>query len=157
VTDINNQICDSRYLITDTDVRANVEPSRPEFEDMGVAIKYYDPSFFASLRDDTPIPESRRESVPVESVRGIIYSSGTTGLPKGVIMSTGRELIVGFTTARYLGLKPEDRIYTCMPLYHGAAHGLATTPVIHAGCTLVLGRKFRCVVEKNSVEEYCLH
>ena len=33
-------------------------------------------------------------------------------------------------------------MYTCMPLYHGAAHGLCTTPVIHAGATIVLGRKF---------------
>jgi len=29
-----------------------------------------------------------------------------------------------------------------MPLYHGAAHGLCTTPCIHAGATIVLGRKF---------------
>ncbi|KAF2706502.1 long-chain fatty acid transporter-like protein [Pleomassaria siparia CBS 279.74] len=136
------EICDSRYLITDSDVRDNVEPSRSQFEDMGVKIQYYGPSFFASLKDDAPIPESRRDSISVESVRSIIYSSGTTGLPKGVIMSTGRELLVGFTAARYLGLKPEDRIYTCMPMYHGAAHGLCTTPAIHAGCTIVLGRKF---------------
>ena len=122
---------------------------------MGVTIKYYDPSFFASLKDDTPIPEARRASVPVESVRGILYSSGTTGLPKGVILTTGRELLVGFTTARYLGLKPEDRIYTCMPLYHGAAHGFATTPAIHAGCTIVLGRKFRFVAGLKPLGYYC--
>jgi len=29
-----------------------------------------------------------------------------------------------------------------MPLYHGAAHGLCTTPSIYAGSTIVLGRKF---------------
>ena len=119
-----------------------MEPCRSELEDLSVKIQYYDPSFFASLKDDTPIPESRRENITVESVRGLIYTSGTTGLPKGVIMGTGRELLVGYTTAKYLGLKPEDRFYTCMPLYHGAAHGLCTTPSIHAGCTIVLGRKF---------------
>lgn len=33
-------------------------------------------------------------------------------------------------------------MYTCMPLYHGAAHGLCVVPSINAGATVVLGRKF---------------
>ncbi|KAH7388864.1 long-chain fatty acid transporter-like protein [Pyrenochaeta sp. MPI-SDFR-AT-0127] len=136
------KLCKARYLITDVDVKHNVEPCQNEFDELGVKIQYYDPSFIASLSDRTTIPESRRENISIESVRGLIYTSGTTGLPKGVIMTTGRELLVGYTTAKYLGLKPEDRMYTCMPLYHGAAHGLCTTPTIHAGSTIVLGRKF---------------
>ena len=95
-----------------------------------------------SLPDSTPIPESRRENISVESVRSLIYTSGTTGLPKGVVMHTGRELVTGYMVAAYLGLTPDDKMYTCMPLYHGAAHGLCVTPSIHAGSTVVLGRKF---------------
>lgn len=57
-------------------------------------------------------------------------------------MTTGRELMVGYTTAKYLNLEKHHRMYTCMPLYHGAAHGLCTTPIIHAGGTIVLGRRF---------------
>lgn len=112
-------------------------------------IEYYSPSF-ASLKDDSPIPESGRENATLDSVHYIIYSSGTTGLPKGVTITTGRELMIGHNTAEYLGLKPEDRMYTCMPLYHGAAHGLCTTPSIHAGSTIVLGRKFRFVLPANN-------
>ncbi|KAF2739927.1 long-chain fatty acid transporter-like protein [Polyplosphaeria fusca] len=136
------KICECRYLITDSDVRNNVEPSRPDIEALGVTIKYYDPSFFESLSDYKRVPDSRRENVSIESTRGLIYTSGTTGLPKAVIFKTGRELATGFSTARYLQLKPESRMYTCMPLYHGAAHGLCTTPCIVAGSTIVLGRKF---------------
>jgi acyl-CoA synthetase (AMP-forming)/AMP-acid ligase II len=109
---------------------------------MGVNITYYSPSSIASLKNKTPIPESRRSSISAESVRSLIYTSGTTGLPKAVIMTTIDDLIVGRLVAQYLKLKPQDRIYTCMPLYHGAAHSLCVTPSIHAGCTIVLGRKF---------------
>jgi acyl-CoA synthetase (AMP-forming)/AMP-acid ligase II len=123
-------------------VKNNVEPCRTELEDLDIKIRYYDPSFFASLADTTPIPESRRENIDMASVRGLIYTSGTTGLPKGVSMRTARELLVGFATAKYLNMTPELRMYTCMPLYHGAAHGLCATPCIHAGATIVLGRKF---------------
>ena len=136
------QLCGSKYLITDTDVKNNVEPCRTELEDLGVKIQYYDPAFIASLANTTPIPESRRENISIESVRGLIYTSGTTGLPKAVAMSTGREILTGHSAARYLELKPTDRMYTCMPLYHGAAHGLCTTPCIHAGASIALGRKF---------------
>jgi acyl-CoA synthetase (AMP-forming)/AMP-acid ligase II len=57
-------------------------------------------------------------------------------------MGTGRELFTGYAIAKYLEMTPESKMYTCMPLYHGAAHGLCTTPCIHAGATIVLGRKF---------------
>jgi acyl-CoA synthetase (AMP-forming)/AMP-acid ligase II len=123
-------------------VKSNVEPCRTELDDLSIEIRYYDPSFFASLPNTTPIPESRRENLTPESVRSLLYTSGTTGLPKGVIGSTGRELLTGYSTAKYLNLTPASRMYTCMPLYHGAAHGLCTTPCVHAGATIVLGRRF---------------
>jgi len=46
---------------------------------------------------------------------------------------TGRELSIGRLAARYLQLKPSDYMHTCMPLYHGAVHGLCVGPSIHAG------------------------
>ncbi|KAH8731034.1 long-chain fatty acid transporter-like protein [Phaeosphaeriaceae sp. PMI808] len=136
------KLCGAKLLITDNDVRENVEPCRTEFEDLGVKIEYYDPSFMASLSDTTLIPESRRETISIESVRGLIYTSGTTGLPKAVAIGTLREVLTGHSAAKHLGLKPSDKMYTCMPLYHGAAHGLCVNPCIHAGATVVLGRKF---------------
>lgn len=136
------KICNARYLITDTDVKSNVEPCRSELEDINIKIQYYDPSFLSSLKDFTPIPTSRQENISLDSLRSLIYTSGTTGLPKGVVLSTGRELLTGYTIGKYLKLTPTDRMYTCMPLYHGAAHGLCVAPIVHAGGTVVLGRKF---------------
>ncbi|KAH7414152.1 long-chain fatty acid transporter-like protein [Phaeosphaeria sp. MPI-PUGE-AT-0046c] len=136
------QLCGARHFIADNDVKNNVEPCRSELEELGIRLQYYDPSFLASLQDTTIIPETRRENITIESTRCLLYTSGTTGLPKAVVMGTGRELTTGYSVAKYLNLKPADRMYTCMPLYHGAAHGLCTTPCIHAGATIVLGRKF---------------
>ncbi|KAH9870522.1 long-chain fatty acid transporter fat1 [Plenodomus lingam] len=136
------KICNARYLITDVDVNSHVEPCRLELEKLNVKIQYYDSSFFATLNNLVPIPASRQEGISLDSVRSLLYTSGTTGLPKGVVLSTGKELLTGYTIAKYLKLTPKDRMYTCMPLYHGAAHGLCVTPTVHAGSTVVLGRKF---------------
>lgn len=58
------------------------------------------------------------------------------------MMVTGRYLNTAKAMAEYLRLQKTDHFYTCLPLYHGAAQGLCTTPVIWAGASLTLGRKF---------------
>jgi acyl-CoA synthetase (AMP-forming)/AMP-acid ligase II len=103
---------------------------------------YYDEHFIANLSDSEPIPEELRKNKAPDSVTSLLYTSGSTGLPKAVIMITAREILVAHSVSRYLRLTKSDRFYTCMPLYHGAAHGLCLTPSIQAGCTVVLGRKF---------------
>jgi len=107
-----------------------------------VTVHYYDPQFVVSLNDSTPVPPTRNNDIMPDDTSSLIYTSGTTGLPKGTVFRRGRELVVGHSVAAYLRLKPTDRMYTCMPLYHGAAHGLCVTPLIHAGASLALGRKF---------------
>lgn len=123
-------------------MKDNVEPCRKELEDLSIKLVYYDPSSIASLSNTTSIPTSRHETIDIGSIRSMMYTSGTTGLPKAVVMGTGRELLLGYQISKYLNLKPGDRMYTCMPLYHGAAHGLCTVPCIFAGATIVLSRKF---------------
>ena len=54
----------------------------------------------------------------------------------------GRHLNTAKSVAEYLKLTPSDKFYTCLPLYHGAAQGLCTTPVIFSGASMRLGRKF---------------
>lgn len=136
------KLCGARYMIYDRDVSDAVDPSMETLKGRGLTCYAYDPAFVSTLTDTRPLPEKRRIDLTPEEPRALIYTSGTTGLPKAVTLGTARELMVGHVTAKYLKLKPTDRFYTCMPLYHGAAHGLCVTPTIHAGCTLILGRKF---------------
>lgn len=72
----------------------------------------------------------------------MLIIAGTTGLPKGVMMLVGRSLNTARGISEYLRLTPKDKMYTCLPLYHGAAQGLCTTPILFAGASMTLGRKF---------------
>ncbi|KAK3115130.1 hypothetical protein LTR53_005814 [Teratosphaeriaceae sp. CCFEE 6253] len=58
------------------------------------------------------------------------------------MITTGRWLNTARGTAELLRLSPKDKFYTCLPLYHGAGQGLCILPVIHAGASIRLGRKF---------------
>jgi acyl-CoA synthetase (AMP-forming)/AMP-acid ligase II len=71
-----------------------------------------------------PTPERRPSSdrVTGHTEASLQYTSGTTGRPKGCIMSQGYELVCGAWYATRGGLAEvrdgEDRLYTALPLYH---------------------------------------
>jgi acyl-CoA synthetase (AMP-forming)/AMP-acid ligase II len=136
------KLCDARYLLADKATQDLVAPCEDDLKAANVQTIYYDDQFISSLSDKTPIPASRQQGVRPDEVGGLIYTSGTTGMPKGVIMVRGRELTTAWGVATYLELKPGNRMYSALPLYHGAAHGLCMTPSIWAGSTVVLSRKF---------------
>ncbi|KAJ6002745.1 hypothetical protein N7451_005292 [Penicillium sp. IBT 35674x] len=139
------KLCESRYLICDEDVRQLVAPTEEELKSFAIPCQpiYYSRSTIEALPNTTTTPEDRRKGFDPASLRALIYTSGTTGLPKATRIWTSREIGTGRSVAEYLKLRAgKSRMYTCLPLYHGAAHGLCVTPSIHAGSTIILGRKF---------------
>lgn len=135
-------LSDAKYLLADRDTRFLVQPCESDLLQANIKTLFYDTHFINSLKNTTPIPQSRRSGFRPDEALSLIYTSGTTGMPKGTIMTRGRELNTARGVAKYLDLKPGVRMYTCLPLYHGAAHGLCITPTIFAGSTVVLSRKF---------------
>ena len=73
--------------------------------------------------------------------QAIVFTSGTTGLPKGVALSQGNHFWSATASAYRLGVDTDDRWLTCLPLYH--VGGLA---VVYRSClygtAIVLHRAF---------------
>jgi acyl-CoA synthetase (AMP-forming)/AMP-acid ligase II len=53
----------------------------------------------------------------------ILYTSGTTGAPRGVMLSRGALHYQAQTTAAVMGYRPDDRLYLPIPLWH--SYGLS--------------------------------
>ena len=78
---------------------------------------------YAQLRDvAATVPETaldqREAVVGVDDVINMQYTSGTTGFPKGVMLSSRNIVNNGFWVGEGLAYTPADRLCLCVPLFH---------------------------------------
>lgn len=76
-----------------------------------------------------------------EDIVFMMYTGGTTGRPKGVLLDHRGQIENAKTTLVDAGIGPEDRLLTVMPLYHIGGKNF-TTVHFHRACTNVLVPEF---------------
>jgi fatty-acyl-CoA synthase len=92
--------------------------------------------------ETTAPPRSLRGGTRLGDTFVLIFTSGTTGLPKAARVSHLRFIVAGETTARALRLGPDDVFYDVLPLFHGAGGMVPPSTSVAIGIPLVLRRKF---------------
>lgn len=97
-------------------------------------------------------------SVQPEDVMAIMFTSGTTGMPKGCVLSHGYYLRAGRLVADGVHLTSRDSIFTALPMFHGGGQllvlcsalvrGLAAAidPVFSASRTIARARETAATV-----------
>ena len=98
------------------------------------------PSFDALLSRQPDEPPGSHGDCASEV--GILYTSGTTARPKGVLVTNANYIYAGETVAKALGLDPEDRHLVVMPLFHGNAQYYSTMSTLVTGASMVLSSRF---------------
>ena len=85
---------------------------------------------------------SARPTVQPQDVSMLVYTSGTTGNPKGVQMTHQMYVAGGQGFAHWTQATPEDRFFTCMPYFHANTHYYSTMGTLAVGATLIVADKF---------------
>ncbi|HSH90689.1 MAG TPA: class I adenylate-forming enzyme family protein [Ramlibacter sp.] len=76
------------------------------------------------------------------SVAAIIFTSGTTGASKGVLMTHDGVTHFGRVSAASRDLGPADRSYACLPMTHIFGLGTVLVASLYAGASLVMRSRF---------------
>jgi len=96
---------------------------RPSHDLSTVALAKVDATPYAALRtladsvSEAALDERERQ-VAVDDVINMQYTSGTTGFPKGVMLSSRNIVNNGYWIGEGLGYTPKDRLCLCVPLFH---------------------------------------
>ena len=72
----------------------------------------------------------------------IMYTSGTTGPSKGVAVTHGHATWMAYDWLDTCGYTADDRLFSCLPLFHSIARTLGVVPVLLTGTTLCLAPRF---------------
>ncbi len=92
-----------------------------------------------------------RKSVGCHDVVNMQYTSGTTGFPKGVMLTHYNIANNGLFTGEHMNFTQEDKLCVCVPLFHCFGVVLATMNCLTHGCTEVVVERFDPLVTLASV------
>ena len=95
------------------------------------------------------------KTIPSNSPGYYIFTSGTTGLPKASVITYSRLFRVSGVFSRIaLKLKPDDRLYICVPLYHGNALFIGFGTILDSGASIHLARHFSAGSFWNDIRKH---
>ncbi len=120
-------VADHSHSEAASDLAAGVDFAWLPCADLSAAGLVVDPS---ALRGD------RRSSVL------LVYTSGTTGKPKGVVHTQDGLLWNCVIAAHAHDMVAADHVLTALPLFHVGGLCIQTLPALHAGATVTLQRRF---------------
>ena len=97
--------------------------------------------------------EPREREFDLEAWHSIVYTSGTTGRPKGAILTYGNHWWSAVASALNLGLLPDDTWLACLPLFHVGGLSILLRSVI-CGMTAVVQPRFEAAEVNRAIDAH---
>lgn len=147
--------CSATALITTPELRANVS---------GIDLPYLKHTIIVGSEEagDTTLErlmsaassQAAAEDMERDDPAAIVYSSGTTGFPKGATLSHGNVTSNMYAKNHYCGMTPDDRMLLFMPLFHCFGQNAILNSGLNAGATIVLHRAFNLERVLHSIDTH---
>ena len=106
------------------------------------ATQEYLDKYAANIRSAAPATWETAYASDFESPCMILYTSGTTGKPKGAIITHKMMFWNSVNTGLRLNLTQNDVNVSFLPFFHTGGWNVLTTPLLHRGAKVVIVKKF---------------
>lgn len=97
--------------------------------------------------------ETCKESLDCHDVINMQYTSGTTGFPKGVMLSHYNILNNGYSVGQCMNYSSNDRLLLCVPLFHCFGCVLGVCAIVAHGAAMVFVEEFDPLMVLAAVEK----
>jgi fatty-acyl-CoA synthase len=137
------------FILTDASVKALVvekgfgvivEPLKAALPDIHVVGLDFAPSFDDLLASGNG--DGRNPHVDLSAPLLIVYTSGTTGRPKGAVLRQDALVWNAVMSQHMHDMTAADHILTVLPLFHVGGLNIQTTPALQLGATVTLHARF---------------
>jgi long-chain acyl-CoA synthetase len=130
---------DCKVLFTAREYEARVAEALPRTDGPEVIVIDADaPELF--LADRLPAFDPRPLAASDPAL--LMYTSGTTGTPKGALLTQGNLVASARSVSQWHRLGPGDRVLSALPLYHINGQCIATISTLYSGGAIVLPHRF---------------
>jgi fatty-acyl-CoA synthase len=97
-------------------------------------------AYEAALASAAPVDEIA--AVTAEDAMILMYTSGTTGVPKGALLPHRKTLFNSLNAQLFFELTRRDRVLVAVPLFHSFGLKILAIPALYAGASVVLQGTF---------------
>ena len=138
-----------RLLVHDSEHLEVAREAAPEFTSR-LAVGDSDSEYEQQLARLAPVPAN--EEFDPEDPMILMYTSGTTGTPKGALLPHRKTLYNSLNAQIFFDLNPDDRVLVALPLFHSFGLLILSLPTLFAGGTVFLHSRFEPHEVWTSVE-----
>jgi long-chain acyl-CoA synthetase len=154
---------ESKVLIVDEEYWPFIESVRGQLKTIGKI--FFNGSHaptgslpFSSLRENKEDLFTRAELSESDDA-AIMYTSGTTGKPKGAVLHQRGLVLTPMLVSDFIQFEPEDKMICCIPLFHITGLSCLMLPPIFGGVACVYMRQFKTkdfleIMAKERVTQY---
>jgi len=129
-----------KVLVVEQGFDAVVEPLKAAVPDVRIVGLDFAPSFDDLLAAGPG--DGRNPHVDLSAPLLIVYTSGTTGRPKGAVLRQEALVWNAVMSQHMHGMTAADHILTVLPLFHVGGLNIQTTPALQLGATVTLHPRF---------------
>lgn len=138
--------CDARVVIATTEnvqTFLNIRAQCPKVEQV-VVVGGTGPEGTMPFEDlvDNPATPPGGPALTGDDTAAILYTSGTTGRPKGVLLHHAAYVRTGFEWAQHFGWEKESNVICMLPLFHINAQAYSTMGTLNCRAGMFLLEKF---------------